>query len=131
MQDVIRGVLIALRNFCIEIGYILLVFVLSFFIPFLGGIIGTIVLFFIAAYFYGFSFVDYNNERKRYTIKQSVQFIRKNKGMVIANGMVFSFFMLVPFCGTTLAGFVAIISVVAATVSVHQVDSIQHPSLKE
>jgi CysZ protein len=119
MKDVLRGILIALRNLFIELGYMLLIFILSFFIPVLGGIIGAITLFFIASYFYGFSFIDYTSERRRMSIKQSVQFIRRNKGMAIANGMVFSFFMLVPFIGTTLAGFVAIVSVVAATIAVH------------
>ena len=41
--------------------------------------------------------------------------------MAIANGMVFSFFKLIPFCGTTLAGFAAILSVVAATIATHKV----------
>jgi CysZ protein len=121
MRDVVRGVLIAFRNMFIELGYMMIIFLIGLFIPFIGGIIGTIILFFIASYFYGFAFIDYTNERRRLTIKQSIQFIRANKGMAIANGMVFSFFMLIPFCGTTLAGFAAIVSVVAATIATHKV----------
>ncbi len=121
MRDVVRGVLIAFRNLFIELFYMIIIFVLGFFIPFLGGIIGSILLFFISSYFYGFSFIDYTNERRRLTMKQSVKFIRANKGMAIANGMVFSFFLLIPMCGVTLSGFVAIISVVAATVATHKV----------
>ena len=121
MRDVVRGVIIALRNMFIELGYMIVIFLIGLFIPFIGGIIGTIILFFIASYFYGFAFIDYTNERRRLTIKQSVQFIRANKGMAIANGMVFSFFMLIPFCGTSLAGFAAIVSVVAATIATHKV----------
>jgi len=121
MRDVVRGVLIAFRNMFIEFGYMILIFILSFFIPILGGIIGTIILFFIASYFYGFAFIDYTNERRRLSVKQSVQFIRANKGMAVANGMIFSFFLIIPFCGTTLAGFAAIISVVAATVATHKI----------
>jgi CysZ protein len=109
----------------------IVIFSLSFFNPVLGGIIGTIILFFIASYFYGFAFIDYNSERRRLSVKQSVQFIRKNKGMAVANGMVFSFFMLIPFCGTTLAGFAAIVSVVAATIAVHDtVDLSKNPYKK-
>lgn len=132
MRDVVRGVLIAFRNMFIELGYMIVIFLLGLFIPLIGGIVGTILLFFIASYFYGFAFIDYTNERRRLSIKQSVQFIRDNKGMAIANGMVFSFFMLIPFCGTTLAGFAAILSVVAATIAVHNtVDLAKNPYTKD
>lgn len=121
MRDVVRGVLLALRNLFIELFYMIIIFILGLFIPLIGGIIGSFFLFFISSYFYGFSFIDYNNERRRMKLKDSVQFMRANKGMAIANGMVFSIFLLIPFCGTTLAGFVAIISVIAATVSTHKI----------
>lgn len=121
MRDVVRGVLIAFRNLFIELGYMIVIFVLGLFIPFIGGIIGAILLFFIASYFYGFAFIDYTNERRRLTVKQSVKFIRANKGMAIANGMIFSFILLIPWCGVTLSGFVAILSVIAATVATHNV----------
>ena len=121
MRDVVRGVLLALRNLFIELFYMIVIFVLGLFIPLIGGIIGSFLLFFISSYFYGFSFIDYNNERRRMKLKDSVQFMRANKGMAMATGMVFSIFLLIPFCGTTLAGFVAIISVIAATVSTHKI----------
>lgn len=131
MRDVVRGVLIAFRNMFIEFGYMIILFILSLFIPIIGGIVGTILLFFIASYFYGFSFIDYTLERQRMSVKQSVQFMRANKGLVIANGMVFSFFMLIPFCGVTLAGFAAILSVVAATIATHKViDLSENPYVK-
>jgi hypothetical protein len=57
------------------------------------------------------------------TISQSVSFMRRNKGSIIGNGMIYSIFMLIPFCGVTLAGFAAIVSVVAATISVHQIEN--------
>ena len=47
--------------------------------------------------------------------------MKQNKGMAIANGMIFSFFLMIPWCGVTLSGFVAIISVVAATIATHNV----------
>lgn len=119
MRDIARGVLIAFRNLFIELLFIAGVFILSF-IPIVGQI-AAIFLFFVSSYFYGFSFMDYTIERQRYTISQSVDFIRKNKGVAIANGVLFALFVLIPFCGYTLAGFVAIISVVAATISTHKV----------
>lgn len=119
MRDIARGVLIAFRNLFIEILFIVGVFILSF-IPVIGQL-GAIFLFFVSSYFYGFSFMDYTIERQRYSISQSVDFIRKHKGIAVANGVLFSVFMLIPFCGYTLAGFVSIISVVAATISTHKV----------
>jgi CysZ protein len=131
MRDVVRGVLLAFRNLFIELGYMIGLFFLGLFIPFIGGLIGAIFLFIISAYFYGFSFIDYTNERRRLTLKQSVQFIRANKGLAIANGFVFSLFLLIPWCGVTLSGFVAIISVVAATVATHEiVDLTNNPYAK-
>ncbi len=131
MRDVVRGVLIAFRNMFIEFGYMIVIFILSFFIPVLGGILGTIILFFIAAYFYGFAFIDYTNERRRMTLKQSVQFMRANKGLAIGNGIVFAAAMFIPLCGNLIAGFVAIVSVIAATIATHElVDLSNNPYAK-
>jgi len=131
MRDVVRGVLIAFRNMFIEFGYMIVIFIFSFFIPVLGGIIGTIILFFIAAYFYGFAFIDYTNERRRMTLKQSVQFMRANKGLVIGNGLIFALAMFIPLCGNLIAGFVAIVSVIAATIATHElVDLSNNPYAK-
>ena len=121
IRDVVRGIMIAFRNMFIELAYMIAIFVLSFFIPVLGGIIGTIILFFIASYFYGFAFIDYTNERRSLSLKQSVQFIRANKGLAIRNGFVFALAMFIPMCGTLIAGFVAIVSVVAATIATHKI----------
>lgn len=119
-RDIMRGVLIAARNFSIELLWMIAMFILSF-IPVIGWLT-TVVLFIVSSYFYGFSFADYNNERKQLSISQSVAWMRKHKGMAIANGSVFSLLLIVPFCGTTLSGFAAIISVVAATLSVFEID---------
>ena len=121
VRDAVRGVVIAMRNMFIELGYIVLFFIIGF-VPVIGQF-AAVVLFFISAYFYGFSFIDYSNERKKYTIQQSVKYVRKHKGMAIGNGIVFTLVLLIPFCGVTLAGFVAIVSVVAATIATHEVES--------
>ncbi|MDQ2178379.1 EI24 domain-containing protein [Marinifilum sp. D714] len=119
LRDIIRGVFIAVRNLCIELLLTVLMFFLSF-IPIIGWA-SAIMLFFISAYFYGFSFLDYAIERKRLSIKDSVQFMRENKGIVIANGFVFSLCLIVPFCGVSFSSFAAIISVVAGTLAVNEI----------
>ena len=125
MRDIVRGILIAFRNIIIEFGIIALLFVLAY-IPAIGWLIdllGTIFLFVVTSYFYGFSFMDYSNERKKRNISQSVKYIRKNMGVAIGNGSIFAFTLIIPFCGTFIAGFVSIVSVVAATISMNKIDS--------
>ncbi|MPQ47255.1 hypothetical protein GCQ56_09560 [Marinifilum sp. N1E240] len=119
VRDIIRGIFIAVRNLCIELLLTVLMFILSF-IPIIGWA-AAIFLFFISAYFYGFSFMDYAIERKKLNITQSVQFMRENKGIVIANGFVFSLCLIVPFCGVSFSSFAAVISVVAGTLAVDEI----------
>ena len=124
MRDIVRGVLIVMRNLFIEFGLILLVFFLGF-IPLFGTIISLIsgiILFFISSYFYGFSYIDYSSERKRLNIRQSVAYVRKHKKFAITNGSIFSLSLLLPFCGLSISGFVAIVSVVAAASGVIEID---------
>ncbi len=118
IRDIIRGVIIALRNLTLELLFTVILFFCSF-IPVIGWL-SPIVLFFVSSYFYGFSFMDYAIERKRLNIHDSVQFTRTNKGMVIANGFVFSLCLLIPFIGIFLSSFAAIVSVVAGTIAVNK-----------
>jgi len=118
IKDIIRGVSIALRNIFIEIIISIIVFALSF-IPIIGWA-AAIFLIFVSAYFYGFSFIDYALERKRLNMKQSIAFMSENKGMVVANGLVFSLCLIIPFCGVSLSSFAAIVSVVAGTLSINE-----------
>jgi CysZ protein len=118
-KDIIRGVLIAIRNLFIELALSILMFILSF-IPIVGWL-AAIFLFFVSAYFYGFSFLDYAIERRKMSIAQSVHFMRVNKGIVIANGFIFSLCLIVPFCGASISSFAAIVSVVAGTLAVDKI----------
>lgn len=114
-RDVLRGILIALRNMFLEFGIIFLVFILSIIFPFISPFT-AIFLLLVEFYFYGFSLLDYTNERRRLKISQSVRFIRKNKGIAIGNGAMFSLIFLVPLLGMIVA---PIVGVVAATLAVH------------
>ena len=124
MRDVVRGVMLAMRNLGIELLIILVIFILGL-LPVIGwffALVSPFILFFISSYFYGFSFLDYSNERNKRTIKQSVKLIKNHKGIAIGNGVIFSLVLLIPWCGTSLAGFIAIVSVVAATISMNQIN---------
>ncbi len=123
MRDVVRGVIIALRNLIIGTAWLVLLFIVGF-IPVIGWV-APLVLFVISAYFYGFSFIDYTSERRKMKIGESIDFVRKYKGLAIANGTIFSLFIIIPFCGTMLSGFAAIVSVVAATLAVNEISPVK------
>jgi len=84
IKDILRGVFIALRNLFIYLLFVVLMFFISF-IPVIG-LFSPFVLFIISSYFYGFSFIDYINERQKLTIKKSVANIRQNKGIALGIG---------------------------------------------
>ena len=114
LQDVWRGIRIALRNIFIEFLFTIVLFIIGF-IPVVGWI-SPVIMFFITCYYYGFSMIDYSNERARLNIKQSVRFVRKNRGMAISNGMMFYFMF---FIGFVIA---PAYSVIAATIAVSKTE---------
>ncbi len=116
--DVVRGIRISIRNFVFEILFILLLFGLSF-VP-LFGLASSPILILVSAYYYGFSFIDYNLERKKISVSDSVNYMKKNRGIVIGNGILFALVLTIPFIGIALSSFVAIISAVAATIALHK-----------
>ena len=124
MRDLVRGILLVFRNMFIQFAIILGIFLLAF-IPVLGWLIAlfsTVIMLFISAYFYGFSYIDYSLERKKLSIGESVKFVRRHKGIALANGLIFALAMILPFCGTLIAPFVSIFSVVGATLAIQQTE---------
>nr|WP_319397770.1 EI24 domain-containing protein [uncultured Carboxylicivirga sp.] len=117
-KDIWRGVVLALRNLVVELLFTVLLFVISF-IPVVGWF-SAVILFFISAYFYGFSFMDYTFERRKFNVHTSVKYMRSNKGLAIGNGLVFALILLIPFIGVTVAGFFSIVSVVGATIAANK-----------
>lgn len=121
--DIGRGITIAIRNAAIEILLTLAILIISF-IPIIGwviGILSPVILFFISAYFYGFSFMDYSMERKRLSVKNSSKFMRQYKALALSNGSIFALSLIIPYCGVLLSSFVAVVSVVAGTIAIDEV----------
>lgn len=118
LKDVIRGISMAIRNFLFELVFIVLLFALSF-LPVIG-FITTPLLFFISCFYYGFSFLDYSLERKRLTVRESSEFAKGNKGLTVGSGILFGLTLMLPLVGVALSAFIAIISVVAATIAIHK-----------
>ncbi|CAM1333574.1 EI24 domain-containing protein [Tenacibaculum aestuariivivum] len=108
-EQLVRGIRINVRNLLRELFFTIPILLLSF-IPFIG-IFSTVLLFFMQAYYAGFGNMDYTLER-HFKYKDSIIFVKNNKGLAIGNGIVFMLFLLIPFIGVLL---VLPLSVTAAT----------------
>ena len=74
--------------------------------------------------------MDYNCERHLFNTRESVNLIRKYKGMAIANGALFSITLYIPFCGVFLSTFASIVAVVGATLAMNEISEFNNPVSK-
>lgn len=96
IKDVKRGIGIAIRMLLAEFGIIFLIWKPLSWILGIDGFIYETVAVLIGFYFYGFAYVDYINERLRFSIKESWTFMKKHAGLAFAIGGVYSLFYKVP-----------------------------------
>ena len=120
-KDIFRAGVIAIRNIFIQFILMLFFFLLGF-VPLIGWAISIFGNVIVTSYFYGFSFMDFSNERNKLSIKESVNFIRKNGGIAIGIGLIFYCCLLIPLAGSFLASLLSIISLTAATLSVEEMN---------
>ena len=118
IHDIFRGIALAIRNMFIELLISVVIFFLPV-IPIIGALtsvtVGTVLLFFVSAYFYGFSFIDYTLERQRLSVQQSVKLMRQQKGTACGHGLIFALILFIPIVGAFISAVYAIISTVAST----------------
>lgn len=95
-----RGLRIALRNITRELLFTGLL-LLAGFIP-LVGFVSAFLIFFVQAYYAGFGNCDYYMER-HFNVRDSVKFVRRNRGFAFANGAIFLGILAVPVIGFILA----------------------------
>lgn len=107
--QLVRGLKINLRNLVWELLLSIPFLILSF-IP-VVGLFATAMLFLIQAYYAGFGNMDYTLER-HFPYRESINFVKNNRGYAIGNGIVFMLFLLIPVVGIIL---VLPISVTAAS----------------
>lgn len=96
-HDIRRSFRIVVRNLMWEYTFFLIIFIVSilgwkdahsspiFYLTFLIGF-----------FYYGFSFLDYVNERRKLGIDESIIFIRKHRGLAVAIGGIYSLLILMP-----------------------------------
>ena len=113
-----RGVRINVRNLLLEIMFTIPIILIGF-IP-VVGIISSVLLFLVQSYYAGFGNMDYTLER-HYKYSESIQFVRRNRGLAIGNGIIFMLMLLIPIVGIIL---VLPLSVTAAsTVTLRVLDN--------
>ena len=146
-KDIKRTINLAIRNIFFEFGIVygvaLALYIIFWIVPspegtakFISGQFAMLVAF----YYYGFGFIDFMNERRRLTIKQSVKFGRKHRGFAIALGLIFTVFfhytnkyfieikedvssttfMFIIIISSIIMAVIPIVTMVAATLGVHE-----------
>jgi len=94
-----RGIKLNLRNLLMELVLTIPILLLKF-IP-VVNIFSTALLFAVQAYYAGFGVMDYTLER-HYNYKESTNFVRRNRGLAIGNGLMFLAFLFIPVIGVIL-----------------------------
>ena len=105
-----RGIQVNVRNLGMEL-FITFPLLLLKFIP-VVNLFSTVLLFLIQAYYAGFGNMDYTLERY-FNYKESLGFVKKNKGYSIGNGIVFIGCLFLPVLGIII---VLPLSVTAASI---------------
>jgi CysZ protein len=116
IEDVLRALTIVARNTVLQIIFMGLVYGVTF-VYGLPDIVNEVAYFLVAFYFYGFSFLDYANERRRLSVSESVKFTRRHFMASFALGAVYGGLWYIPYAGVVLA---PILAVVAGTVVLHE-----------
>lgn len=123
-RDLFRGILIAIRNFFLEL--IITLFLLgmslfiSLFLPLLSILllpVISIAIFLTGAYFFGFSVMDFSNEKNSRGLRESARYIRKNSGIAFVTGAIFSLFFSLPLLGVTIG---TVTCTVSAAIAIHE-----------
>lgn len=129
LKDILRGVLISLRNMFLEYLFMFICFLLTLFFPPLFFVTAPFLLL-VGWYFIGFSLIDYNCERHRLGVGESVRLIRNNKGYACGTGMVYSFFLAFGFLPLQIVGmmFGPSVAVIGGTMSFLQMKDTTSPT---
>jgi CysZ protein len=86
LRELMRGLRIALRNITRELFFtvlLILIGLIPLFSPFVA-----VAIFLVQAYYAGFGSMDYTLER-HYSVRGSIQFVRRYRGIALGNGAVF------------------------------------------
>lgn len=95
--DIRRGVQIVVRNMMWQYFFFLIIFAIcAVFWDDVSQSPLMLTTYLIGFYYYGFSFLDYINERRKLSVDESIVLMRKYRGLTIAIGTIYSLLILVP-----------------------------------
>ena len=112
-KDIWRAIVIALKSTIKQLLLTLLCLLLNI-IPIIGQLASLVLIFTINSYYFGYSFMDYTNERYRRSVKESNNEVWHFKYLAITIGAIYALPMYL-LCGTFLAAYVGGVCTVAAT----------------
>lgn len=113
-KDAVRGCGVALRNAAWQTVYMFTILLLTL-VPVIGWA-SPLFAVLVECYYYGFSMLDYGNERKKMTASESIFFIGRHRGLAIGNGLLFYLMHPVIIIAPAYA-------IIAATLSMHEENS--------
>lgn len=97
IKDIVRAIKLAFRNILYEFSLIVTVIIVFWIIgkffeeyKYIISLFEKIIIMMIAFYYYGFAFLDYTLERMRFSVEDSVKYMRKHRGLAISIGIVFT-----------------------------------------
>ena len=124
VEDIIRAWKIVGRTILLQMVWMVGIYTITF-IYGLPNWVNEAIYFAVATYFYGFYMMDYANERRRLSVRESVLFTRKHAAAAVVLGAVYAGLFRIPYAGVVIA---PIVSVVAGTITVHwMVDLTKNP----
>ena len=115
IEDVVRAFKIILRNMLLQMLWMAAIYTVTFLYG-LPNWVNEVLYYLIAFYFYGFSFMDYANERRRISIGDAIKFTRRHAVAAFVLGGIYVGLYVIPYAGVVIA---PILSVVAGTICVH------------
>lgn len=115
-KDAWRGSIIATKNICIEIFLTMACWIITLFFP-PASIVTIPFLILVSWYYMGFSFLDYNYERRKWSFWEGSQEIWRRKGVALVHGGLFIFLCYIPIFGIMVG---SVWCVVASALAVTQ-----------
>jgi CysZ protein len=97
LKDIVRAIKLSFRNIIYEFSFIVIIIIVFWVIGMffkehknLISAIEKIMIMMVAFYYYGFAFLDYTLERMRFSVEESVKYMRKHRGLAISIGIIFT-----------------------------------------
>ncbi len=115
--EIVRGIRISIRNIIRELGLTLILILLGL-IPIFTIFVAPFI-FLVQSYYAGFANFDYYLER-RTNLRQSILYIKQNRGLAIGNGAGFMLLLLIPVLGLFLAPVMATVAATKSAIAIRK-----------